>query len=73
METMKSRYLECRLTFDYACIEEIEEKRQAKQKEILAKFNMTVEEYLRYVLLLSLNNPYLHFNSTLGFWTFRHA
>jgi hypothetical protein len=49
MENIRSRYLECRMTFDYACIEEIEQKRQIKQKEIMAKFNMTIEEYVPFV------------------------
>jgi hypothetical protein len=53
MDNIRSRYVECRMLFDNACIEEIEEKRQIRQKDIMARFNMTIEEYIPFVSILS--------------------
>ena len=46
MESIRSRYLECRFNFDYTCIDEIEKKRAERQKEIMERFNMTLDDYI---------------------------
>lgn len=49
MENMRSRAVECRLTFDFECLKEIEAIRDNRTKMIREKFNMSVEEYLPYI------------------------
>ena len=49
MESIRSRYLECRFNFDYTCIDEIEKKRAERQKEIMERFNMTLDDYIPFV------------------------
>ena len=46
MESKKSDYLFCSMTWDFECTERIKQERDNRSREIKAKYNMTIEEFL---------------------------